>query len=94
MTIVKEYYEKSVAAKTRENPDAKPAVIGNVCILRFEDNRQLKVQDLALLFNEAAKDFPSHIQARTIDIQADHIGVELRQPLAGYKKLPSRTIGG
>ncbi len=93
MTIMKEYYEKTVDMKTPQNPNAKPIVTGNVCIIRFEDNRKLRVKDVAVLFNEAAKDFPAHIQATAIGVKSDHIEVELGTPLPGYKKLLPKTIG-
>lgn len=93
MAIVKEYYEQFVEMKGPSAPNAKPVLTGKVSILRFDDNRQLKIQDLAALFNEAAKDFPSYIQAKTVGIHTDHIEVELQSPLPGYKKLPPRIVG-
>lgn len=93
MSIVKEFYENSVDMRGPNDPHAKPIVTGNVHILRFADNRSLKIQDLAALFNEAAKDFPAYIQAGTIGIKSDHIEIELRQTLSGYTKLPPKVIG-
>ena len=91
MPVVKEYFVEQIEMKGPGNWNAKPADLGTVCLLRFDDRKELSLPKLAALFNVAAADYPE-MPTKYVKVLADHIEYHAK-PKADYKPLPPKTIG-